>query len=179
MPGFNIPSSGCGGGGGGAGSLANPNIEVARNHRYLFETLGPLTSFACYAKKCTRPVMEVDKIVMHRGQDEISMAGKQRWSPIEITFYEIVDGIDVVAQALHEWHGRATVDVRNSRVGQQSVYKQNCSLAMLDGYGLPVWMYQMFDCWPSKVTPCQLSYTDTELAEITVTLEVNKAIEVA
>jgi len=177
MPGFNIQAQGCGGGGGG-NSRANPNTEVARNHRYLLETIGPLTPFACYAKKCSRPSMEVDKIIMHHGQDEISMAGKQRWNPIEITFYEVVQGISVVAQALHQWAGKQTIDINSSSVGSQSAYKKDCMLAMLDGQGSPIWMYKMLGCWPSKISPCELSYTDTELAEVTVTLEINKAIEV-
>ncbi len=132
---------------------------------------------ALYAYKCGRPTPEVDKITIHHGQEEIGVPGKVRWKPIEITFYEIIEDMDTVANYLNFWHQKSMIDVENSAQRPPAEYRLTCQLAMLDGAGKPVWNYNMYECWPSTVGPCELSYTDSDLAEITVTLELSKVIE--
>jgi hypothetical protein len=48
---------------------------------------------------------------------------------------------------------------------------------MLDGLGNPIWTYYLVNCWPSKITPSDLSYAMTEIADITVTLTYDRALE--
>jgi hypothetical protein len=49
---------------------------------------------------------------------------------------------------------------------------------MLDGLGRKVWEYNLYDCWPIKVSPNDLDYSNTALSEISVTMRYNKAEEV-
>jgi hypothetical protein len=56
-------------------------------------------------------------------------------------------------------------------------YYKRAELSMLDGYGTDVWTYYIYDCWPIKVTPDDLSYSGNDIAKITVTLRYNKAQE--
>lgn len=181
--------------------------ETARNHRYLFESLEPLsidpgvgsTNLLLFAYKATRPVPEIDEITIHNGQDEIYRPGKNRWKPIEITFYERLTGTesrfassqdlnDQAARLIYRWWGGTpdglvggVVHLDVSSVGAPGGgaldYQKPCQLQMLDGLGNAVWTYYMADCWPVRVTPSDLSYADTEIASITVTLRYNKAIE--
>ena len=211
MPGFDIgmPSACHEGEGGpyrppGGGRDYSPSHveETARRYRYEFEVLEPLdkdsggsTFLLLFAYKATRPSPEIDKITIHSGQDEIYRPGKNRWQPIEVTFYERLttdsEGDsrggpgtyrDQAAELIYKWWGGTkdglpggVINLRNSFHGYD--YRKPCQLAMLDGYGGPVWSYYLANCWPVKVSPCDISYADTEIADITVTLSYDKAIE--
>lgn len=177
------------------GRLSGPsNIEeTARRYRYEFQVLEPLdnASLLLFAYKAARPSPEIDIITIHSGQDEIYRPGKNRWKPIDITFYERVqpksenEYYSQAAELLYKWWGGTpyNTDARSygmihlDRSLQGQKYRKPCQLAMLDGYGEPVWSYYLVNSWPSKITPCDLSYADTEISDITVTLVFDKAIE--
>jgi hypothetical protein len=168
-------------------------IETARKHRYRLEVLEPFGSYAgsgngilLFLEKCTRPTPEIDEITIHNGQDEIYRPGKQRWGPVEFTFYETLRGgdahgigeqVDEVAERMYAWWGQSTIALTESRQGSPTDYYKRAQLQMLDGIGSPVWTYYLHDCWPQKITPIELAYSDTEIATITVTLRFNKAEE--
>lgn len=189
MPGFNIPNvdPGC--------NDANLNndvgytgpvsaIEIARNHRWIFEVLEPFGSLSdgilLYARKCTRPSPEIEEITIHHSQEQITRPGKHKWNPIEFSFYEKVTGTgspyDEVALKIYEWWATSMLVLEQSRYNDLS-YLKTGALQMVDGSGFAIWQYRLFNCWPSKVTPSELDYSNTDLAEITVTLRYDKAIE--
>lgn len=180
MPGFSIKVEGCTDGedqtdAGYEGP--NPNVETGRKYRYRLRVLEPVQDVLLYAYKCQRPTSEVDRIVMHHGQDEIYKPGKSRWLPIEVTFYEVITSTNITAQYLSKWWGKAMVNVQDSLLNRDSSFKKTCELEMVDGDGNPIWLYKMFGVWPSKVSGSDFSYTDTDLSEITCTLEIGKVIE--
>lgn len=198
MPGFDVGIFGaCHDTGVPDGRKSGPqNVEeTARRHRYEFQVLEPLdrdtegsTFLLFFAYRATRPTPEIDKITIHNGQDEIYRPGKHRWNPIDITFYERVSQIeesqyyDQPAKLLYKWwagtpYGTAGGMIHLDVSLQGTKYKKPCQLAMLDGYGQPIWSYYLANAWPVKVSPCDLSYADTEIADITVTLSYDKAIE--
>ena len=192
MPGFNIPlNAKCVDTDAfkESGTYVGPHntVETARVHRYRLEILEPLQSVVLFCEKCTRPTPEIDEIVIHNGQDEIYRPGKQRWSPIEFTFYEklrggdpltgIGDQTDETAELIYKWWGETMIDLTRSAHNPVKDYYKQAQLQMLDGVGNPVWTYFIYDCWPQKVSPTDLSYSDSEIATITVTLRFNKAQE--
>lgn len=203
MPGFNIPNQytpNCGennvnGEASGAFTVDAPFAgpahlsETARKHRYRLEILGPLgqysmggsTGILMFLEKCTRPTPEVDEIVIHNGQDEIYRPGKHRWSPVEFTFYEKTRGNDVqvdeAAELIYQWWGQTMINLNTSEHRTPTDYYRRAHLQMLDGVGNPIWTYYLHDCWPQKVSPIDLSYSDSDIATITVTLRFNKAEE--
>lgn len=174
----------------------NPShvVEVARAHRWVFRTLTPLDvstgdpNILVYAFKCGRPTVEIDEIKIFRGQQEIYRPGKHRWMPIEMTFYDVYEGGDAtkpesfynagVARKIYKWWSETTLDAYENNVGRASTVYQNGALTMLDGYGKSVWRYKLFDIWPTKISPSDLDYSSTNLAEIVVTMRYNKAEEV-
>jgi len=110
---------------------------------------------------------------MHNQQDEITIAGKQRWSPIEATFYECLG----ISGQIYNWGYNNVIMINQSTTGQQSQYKFDCSLVMLDGYGDTVWQYDMKDVWPCKISPSKLSFEDSGISTVTMTLNIGKCTQ--
>lgn len=194
MPGFNItvqngcdvPDSTLN----GSSVYTGPSnvIETARSHRFKLEILDPFGSgsnggsILLNLEKCTRPTPEIDEIVIHSGQDEIYRPGKNRWSPVEFTFYErlrggVADFTDSAAKNIYQWWGSRMIDLESSAHRSVTNYYKRAELSMKDGLGNDVWSYYLFDCWPVKVTPSTLDYGSNDIARITVTLRYNKAKE--
>jgi len=173
-------------------SRAQPSMttETARRYRYSFELLEPLDqeSLLLFAYKITRPSAEIDQITIHNGQSEIYRPGKNRWLPIDITFYERIfgetdagpdtgNGYDQPAELIYNWWAKTMIDITTSLHGPPSAYRKPGQVAMLDGLGNSIWVYYLSNCWPMKVSPSDLGYADTEIAEITITLSYDKATE--
>lgn len=165
----------------------DPNMEYARNNRWLIEFLEPFGNIKdgilVYAHKCARPTPELDEIRIHSGQDEIYRPGKNRWNPIDFTFYEksptSAEGTtaDEAAKRIYEWWSNSTLILRQSKHGSIANYLKTAHLQMLDGIGKSIWQYSLYQCWPVKVSPSDLDYADGNIAEITVTLRFSKAKE--
>lgn len=163
-------------------------VETARSHRYLLQVLRPLggenfnldDDLLLFLAKCTRPEMETDEIVIHNGKDEIYRPGKNRWRPIEFTFYEKLDEEaqrDVSAGSIFRWWARECNDIRNSRILPPSELATDSQLDLLNGAGESIYTYQLYRCWPSKVSPSGLDYSSSDICKITVTMRFDKAIE--
>lgn len=156
------------------------NIETARQYRWLFTSIKPMQDICIYAHKTGRPKVEIDRATLHQQQDCIYFPGKQKWLPIEISFYHAITpknqhhgGVDV-AYRIYKWWSTKVLDIKRSRVHLE---KQTCRLELLDGAGSWAYRYTMYGCWISKVTPDELDYTSTKISEITFTLEMDKATE--
>ena len=48
---------------------------------------------------------------------------------------------------------------------------------MLDGEGNTIWKYELYGCWPSKVSPSDLDYKSTDISSISMTLQIDRAVE--
>lgn len=184
MPGFAINHQGeaCGDGapGGDAGDVPSATDEYARKHRFELRVFDPLQDILIYAHRCGRPRPEIDRIAIHRSQEEIYSPGKHRWRPIEIQFYENVQANaqeDRVASRIYDWWSSQVLDLNLSTITTEE-FKKDCELGLLDGEINVIWRYSMYGCWPSKIDPDDLDYSDTALAEISFTLEMDKAQEV-
>ena len=165
MPGFNI-------GGGGGSQDPSATIETARKHRWKLTVFDTLNSILIYAHKCQRPHIEIAKVTIHHGQNELKFPGKDVWGPIEITFYQATD--PNVAKTIYDWRENSVVSVQNSKI---NLTKKSCTLEMTDGNDKTIWKYQMYGCWPTKITPDELDYSSSAISEITFTLEMDKAKE--
>ena len=81
------------------------------------------------------------------------------------------------AEMMYDWWASTMVDVDTGLHNKPSFYMKNADLTMLDGNGTVIWRYLLYDCWPSNVDPCELSFSDNEIGDISVTLQYSKAIE--
>lgn len=202
MPGFNVPiadgfQGGCHDEHATQGSFRYEGpahtIETARSHRFTLELFSPTEAAAIYSlqrdeepflelvlHKCTRPSPEIDEIVIHNGQDEIYRPGKNRWRPIEFTFYEVVKdsaGINDSASQLFRWWAQRCIWLTNSSTVSPASLATKAVLSQLDGGGVPIWQYHMLRCWPLKMTPSDLDYSSSDICETTVTMRFDKAYE--
>ncbi len=84
---------------------------------------------------------------------------------------------DLLADAVYTWWGSTMIDVEKSLHNPPSEYLKNAQLAMLDGDVNHVWEYNLYDCWPQKISPSDLAYSSADIAEITVTLRYGKCRE--
>lgn len=188
MPGFKMPDvPECkdiqGGAGPGSSAGATIPMEVARTHRYKVEIYNvnagtqDSSSVTFYASKVTRPILEIDRITIHHGQDEIYRPGKQRWQPVDITFYDVIEGSSVLpSKFLCEWR-KDVVNFQKSRVVGPSVLLREVQISMLDENGSEVWLYKLIGAWPMNVSPSTLAFSDSSLAETTVKISYNKLAE--
>ncbi len=191
MPGFRISSRD----GQTAGDDKDPlaTLESARRHRWRITVLGagpagsykPLEEIIIYAFKGQRPSLEIDKITIHHGQDEAYFPGKNRWAPVNFSFYEVLDkeGRNLSAIALYGWQKEVVIDLSQSLIRSNCkrnvVYQQYLSEPAGDKRSIPKVSheYALISAWPSKITPDELDYSSSEVSVIQVTLTYDKAVE--
>jgi hypothetical protein len=166
VPGFNINNN--------QTTQPSAKIEVARQHRWKFATLDPLKDILIYAHKSGRPKVTIDKATLHHQQDCVYFPGKEKWSPIDISFYQSID--NDVAGTIRKWWSVNVVNIATSVI---NLTKYTCTLEMLNGRGAAVYRYTMYGCWPSQITPDELDYVSTRISEVTFTLEMDKSTEEA
>ena len=166
LPGFNIGQK-------NQQQQPGATVETARQHRWKFATLDALKEILIYAHKAGRPKVEFDRAHLHHIQDVLLFPGKQKWLPIDISFYHVITNTDAAYQ-IYKWWSTKVIDINRSRI---NLSKQTCTLEMLNGEGTSIYRYTMYGCWPSKVTPDELDYTSSKISEVTFTLEMDKSKE--
>jgi hypothetical protein len=165
-----------------------PDIESARSYRWLFNTFLPFTggqlgatgvktaapgNLLVYLKKADRPSMEFDEISIHNGPRTTYRPGKFKCNPIGIEFYEIfgpANYVDGPAVRMYEWMKRAIFKSRASMYSSYKDFTFDARLSMLDGAGRPVHIYELYNCFPTKVTPSELNSESDGIASITATI---------
>lgn len=175
-------------------SIGTPSLPSVENADDI-----DLNSILILLHKCQRPRFEIVAMPLHNGPQEISIPGKYKWPPIEFSFYECLNQVgsefkpdttdpnvvpppaptkrvDLVASKIYNWYRKSLLDVNTGYVVRGN-YLRDCELTMLDGGGVVVWKYTLHGCWPSKITPTELDYSLSNIAEITVTLNINRASE--
>lgn len=173
MPGFNIGGDGTG----------QPNtVEVSRKHRFLVRILNPLSrDLLFFAHKFSLPPLEIDRVVMHHKQEEIYLPGKHRYQQCEIGFYRAHDGEgDRAAREIYAWWAKGLLDVDASTLladPSGTPYKRTCEVHILDGFGETAYKYILYGVWPGKVSPDSLDFSDNNVSDINLTLNVDKVKE--
>lgn len=164
MPGFFIPSTACGGSPGF--SPVPNNVETFRNNRFTFRVYGVDNLFLDDIYQMQRPRGELERITFHHKQGEIYKPGKVKWHPIDFTVYEVF-GNSTPISGIFRWFESAK---------SNSGYKHTATIAMLDGFGSPIWTYKLFECWLSNVSPEGVDQSSSEIARLTVTLSYNNCV---
>ena len=204
MPGFNIPVSNSCGGVGKSSSGPSNSLETMRKHRFAFAVQGISQLAMDCIHTMDRPKAESDEIVFHNGFEETYRPGKYRWGPLSFSFYELYEQSIVSARELRNWRfgggdnsftaeGPATSTRGEASLsgGSKSVYelsssllssadgkfKRNATIMMLGGSGDVGWRYQLYGSWPKEISPESLDYSSTDIAETTVVLRFDTAVE--
>lgn len=181
----------------------NPEYDVETFRKYRYNTTiynlelgGKTVSPTIYLESVGRPKLEFDKITIHHGQDEIYRPGKSRWAPIVMSFYEVV-GASIgtgkntyswqVAESIYRWANNKLTRFglqqetnpsnRYSSIQKASEFYKNVSIVVESGEGYKLREYFLYECWPSSITPSELSYSSNEIAKIELELTYNRADE--
>ena len=178
---------------GGTDSQSSTSGTSSTGYGSPLSTFMGAAQFLLYAYKCSRPSIDYQVIEIHNGAEQITRPGKIIYNNVEFTFYEIMETSITDAQTgsgnsappvtksvsnfLYKWHSEIMYDRIGAMLRRPDQFLATVDLDMLDGVGKSVYKYRMYDCWPSKVSPSDLSYVDSEICDITVTLQLNRYIE--
>jgi hypothetical protein len=197
MPGFNVGRffDDCN----GVGLVGNPNFlgngtETARRHRFRLSVspLAGVTDFqliipiAC--EQIDRPTLRIQSETVWNGADFSRVPLRGEYEPITATFYEIIqdssasvssttEDYSLTLEALLQWWTNASFSVQHSRSGFEAARRVDVLIEQLNGTGGTIWAYHLLRCWPHIMNPDSLSYKDSEISKIQVTLNFDKVIE--
>ena len=171
MPGFNI--------GGFGGDQTSNVVEPRRTHRWLFATIGRGAGQFSRAellllKKANRPKFTFSEAKMDHNQEEVYFAGKQKWDPIELEWYDIEQNPDV-SLGIYQWLG-SVVNLPDVHVAHPRSYKKTAMLVMLNGFGAKNEEWTMYGTWPMEVDWKGLDYGSSEIQTCSVKMKFDRAI---
>lgn len=207
MPGFKIDAfveDECRGDYAGKGKISKSEalhtIETARNHRYSLTILG-FEEITAYVRSIDRPTYKPEHMVVHHGMQVINRPGKIAWEPLTVVFYETLSNdfkLNKAAEVIYGWFindGYDTQQAPGAQTGNQiaskskSIYNlqnnlidhrntKNIIIMMENGYGEPVWTYELKNAWPGTVEADTLDYTNNDISHIKMTVIYDRAVNV-
>lgn len=169
MPGFKID---------GKGNGPSNTMEVGRKHRFRVSISFADTDMDLNVKSITLPSIEYDEMIAHNGADYVHRAGKYKYKPIDIVFYEALTATN------DSMVNRLIFKKLPNALGEElgSFYKSNdfggygftTTIIREDGKGNGYLTYQLFDCSIASYDPGDLSYADNELSEVKMSVRYNR-----
>lgn len=170
MPGFNI-------GGGSTGSQPSNQEEVNRNHRWRIITLGEnliSRDRLVFAKTLQLPSFSIEEESVMGAHIKYKFAKCVNWEDVVVTFYDTDDLLDL----LIEWQNKVFDNQAGIKLAND--YKRRSAFALTDGDGTESDIkYQLINSWPKSISHSQLSYEDSEIKLINLTLSYDFAVVAA
>ena len=153
--------------------------EFRRKHRWRFTTIEGNaldTQDWLQLEKAQRPKFTLEEAVVHHDQEEAYFAGKQKWDPITLTFYDAFGEGRDITNTIYEWVG-SIVDLEAINVEVPSEYKKNVTLQMTDGSGQLIEEWTLYGAWPKDTNWMELDYTTSEIQRVEVVLRFDRALK--
>lgn len=179
MPGFSINNT-------SSQNSKYNKAEIRRKHRWRVATGAGFTDNPrdwLYLQKAQRPQFKFQEAVMHHDQEQAYFAGKQEWEPISMTFYDVEGGdgsVNDISTQLYNWIGgrsnsRSVGVIADAEVRIPESYKLDLVLQMTAADGSATETWTLYGAWPREVNWQDLSYEDTNLQLIDVTVRYDRA----
>ena len=111
---------------------------------------------------------------MHHNQEQVYFAGKQKWEPCTLTWYDIEQNPDISA-GIYKWL-ETVVQLQAVNVGHPSTYKRTAQLQVEDGFGNADEEWILYGTWPQSVNWGELDYTNIELLEVEAVMRFDRGI---
>jgi hypothetical protein len=163
MPGFKID---------GYGNSDNiPNtIEIARSHRWRIENLGPIQQpeNKLVARDLTLPTWKPERLEILGTTLYYKYAKNIKWEDVTVIFYDNYK----IGTEIDRWRDRVHTNIdgiKKHGAGNQG-YKLECEFHEIDGRANIKRKLKLFGAWPTNINYGKLSYTDTSLKVIELTL---------
>ena len=166
--------------------------EFRRKHRWRFRVLEQVTANGggkpafndntdwILLQKAARPSFKYDEAVVHHDQEEAYFAGKQKWDPIALVWYDSLT--PDVSSDVWDWIQAVSqfTEANSPNVSLPSDYKKNCAIEMTSGTGGNAdETWHIINAWPKEVNWNDLDYTNTEIQLINVQMRFDRAVHVA
>jgi hypothetical protein len=160
MPGFNI-------GGGGSGKEPSITSDIKRVHRWRIDQLGELIinrDVHQYAQSLTWPNISIDEETVMGAAINYKFAKAASFDDVTIAFYDA----DYVFSNLETWF--KLIYTPNSGIGMANEYKKDSKFTLTDGMGEQLDTVTLKNSWPKSISHSQLTYDNSELKLVNLTL---------
>ncbi len=163
----------------GMGQLGGPNIVFKRKYRWTFflrTPCGPPIGEQV-VKLAARPNLTIEETEINFLHGKMWIPGKGTWETITVTYYDI--GGNNALGGLYSW--LATIydftdpvnlyqSSRRGDGGNVRGYSGSADLALYDGCGNVMELWQLGNIWPQAINFGELDYSSSEEVTIELTL---------
>lgn len=172
----------------GIGPIGNDNVILKRKFRWTFrvqdicrgndqngkakETKAVVPEF--YVKVAARPNLDIEETEINFLNGKMFIPGKGTWQEISVTYY---DAAVADNQPLWDWLASVYQYPDPDKLHQgsrQADYSGTGILAMYDGCGQPLEVWNLYGIWPKSINFGELDYASSEEATIEVSMRFNK-----
>lgn len=175
MPGFNLNAA--------QGNQPNARAEPRRAHRWVMQAGFLAPGEQAYIKSASRPTVKMNPVEMHHDQETVYFAGKTKFEPINLEYYDIENTPDM-SQKIYEWlvgKDGSVMSLLNTGSGfnankSQNYKKTTIELAMTDANGEPTETWEYHNAWPESFEFGNLDYSEEKIMTIKITLRYDRAV---
>jgi len=157
------------------GSFGTASFEPLRKNRFFLRFDSALGIAEWYVSTAERPKLKIDETEIQYLNGSTWVAGRAVWEPITVVLRDPIG--PSATQATIEWVRLCYESVTN-RSGYATGYKRNVDLEMLDPTGVPVQRWVLQGTWISNADYGNLDYSSSDIADITLNLRFDRAINV-
>lgn len=145
-----------------------PNdAEFLRNHRWIIKELGDVYVEDIVAKELQLPDLQIQKQLILNGQLTYKYAKSVEWQDLQVVFYDNGE----LLKLLDDWKKLIYSDGSGIKShGSSGGYKKKCTFCLVSGCGAIVNTIALSGAWPSSISYGRLSYEDTNIKIVTLTL---------
>ena len=148
-------------------------FEPKQTHRFVLRFPSELGIQEWVIKSAARPKYTGPSVEIPFLNTKNYVVGQYNWESIQVTLRDPIG--PSTAQAVMEWVRLHSESV-TGRQGYAASYKKNVTLDMLDPVGVPVEKWLLVNCMITDADFGSLDYSSAALAEITITLQPERAI---
>jgi hypothetical protein len=128
-----------------------------------------------YVTSAARPVGKINSVEIPFLNTSTYVAGRFNWEEIKVTFKDPIG--PSASQALMEWF-RLHAESVTGRMGYAAGYKKDIELEMLDPTGVVVEKWILQGTFMTNLDGGSLDYSDDKLADINVSLRMDRCIQI-
>jgi len=176
MPGFSISTPSGGVIGVGPTSDAKPFFNYTWEIYQLFDLVVDTNSVLAYARDCTLPVFSAIQDTVDGSSLIYKYADKVSWEDIRISFYDIPQSGIVLIDLMREWRRRIWTPelgigqaVENDG-GLRAGYKKESIITVLNCDETQKRYWILSGSWPKVIKSSELTYTETKVSVVEVTV---------
>ena len=144
------------------------NYEPLRQNRFLLRFPAALGIQEWWVTKASRPSINMEETTINFLNTQTYVIGKYSWDTIEVSLRDPIG--PSATQAVMEWV-RLHSESITGRQGYAAGYKRDIELEMLDPTGVVVQKWILKNCMVSDANFGNLSYSDDEVSQITMTIQ--------